>query len=110
MRELITIGLSVFSGIVASTGFWQWVMSRRTNNDATTRLIMGLACIKGQELGFEYIKQGYVTPEELNDLQKYIYVPYVELGGNGVLERLMSEVVKLPIRHAEPFREGTRHE
>lgn len=63
---------------------------------------MGLASIKGQELGFSYIRRGYITADELKDLEKCIY-NYRELGGNGVFERLMEEVLKLPL-YEEPVR------
>ena len=59
---------------------------------------MGLAYNKAIELGITYIQRGYVTNDELEDYRKYLYEPYVELGGNGVVERIMTEVMTLPIR------------
>lgn len=101
--------ITAAASIIASTGFWQWIISKRErasskqdNTDALTSLIMGLASIKGQELGFSYIRRGYITADELKDLEKCIY-NYRELGGNGVFERLMEEVLKLPL-YEEPVR------
>jgi len=108
--ETEAIIITALASVVASSGFWQWIISKREranskqdSTDALTSLIMGLASIKGQELGFSYIRRGYITADELEDLQKYIYDPYRELGGNGVLERLMEEVLKLPL-YEEPVR------
>lgn len=107
--ETVALIITTAASIIASSGFWQWIISKREranskqdNTDALTSLIMGLASIKGQELGFSYIRRGYITADELKDLEKYIY-NYRELGGNGVLERLMEEVLKLPL-YEEPVR------
>lgn len=107
--EIVALIITAAASIIASNGFWQWIISKRErasskqdSTDALTSLIMGLASIKGQELGFSYIRRGYITADELKDLEKYIY-NYRELGGNGVLERLMEEVLKLPL-YEEPVR------
>lgn len=107
--EIVALIITAAASIIAGNGFWQWIISKRErasskqdDTDALTSLIMGLASIKGQELGFSYIRRGYITADELKDLEKYIY-NYRELGGNGVLERLMEEVLKLPL-YEEPVR------
>lgn len=46
----------------------------------------------------EYIKRGWITKDEYEDLRDYLYKPYKELGGNGSAERIMLEVDKLEIR------------
>ena len=45
-----------------------------------------------------YIDRGYVTQDEYENLQVYLYEPYEEMGGNGSARRVMEEVRKLPIR------------
>jgi hypothetical protein len=59
---------------------------------------MGLASDKISYLGMTYILNGSITRDEFEDLRKYLYEPYVELGGNGTAERVMIEVSKLPLR------------
>ena len=49
-------------------------------------------------LGMVYIERGYVTQDEYENLQVYLYEPYEEMGGNGSARRVMEEVRKLPIR------------
>ena len=85
------------------------MMTKNQKRNANTRLIMGLAYIKACELGFSYIDHGCVSRDELEDFTKYLYNPYIELGGNGVLERIMNEIKSLPIidvhkyTHKEPL-------
>ena len=49
-------------------------------------------------LGKRYIKQGYVTVEELEDLDRMHSVYHSELNGNGFLDKLMETVHMLPVR------------
>lgn len=95
--DLALIIVSVITSFVASSGFWAWMSKRSDNKDASVKLIMGLAYDKALELGLKYIDRGYVTRDELEDYRKYLYEPYKELGGNGVVERIMHEVMELPI-------------
>lgn len=42
------------------------------------------------------LDRGYVTIEELEDLDKLMYKPYTAMGGNGVAKELFEEVKQLP--------------
>lgn len=101
MQNIITIILAVF----ASSGFWLFIQTIYTNRkkkrSAEDRLLMGIGFSKISDLGMRYIERGYVTREEYNDLDKYLYQPYVEMGGNGTAERIMEQVKKLPFKEAE---------
>ena len=99
VNNTAAIVVSIIASLLASSGFWAFIMSRNTQKSATVRLIMGLGYSKAIELGIKYIDRGYVTNDELADYRKYLYEPYVELGGNGVVERIMTEVMELPIKH-----------
>ena len=99
VNNTTAIIITIITSLAASSGFWAFVMSRNTQKSATVRLIMGLGYSKAIELGIKYIDRGYVTNDELADYRKYLYEPYVELGGNGVVERIMTEVMELPIKH-----------
>lgn len=48
-------------------------------------------------LGGKYLERGGLTHEEYENLNDYIYQPYVNLGGNGTARRVMDEVNNLPI-------------
>ena len=93
MVAIITAAISV----AASSGFWQFLQHRHDKKDAKTRLLIGLAHDRILFLGMSYIHRGYITKEEYDDLNKYLYEPYREAGGNGSAEKVMSEVDKLPM-------------
>ena len=64
-------------------------------------LLMGLGHDRIFSLAGEYIKRGYITRDEYDNLNNYIYLPYKKRGGNGTGERLMKEVEKLPLHEKE---------
>lgn len=94
------------AGIVfGATGFWtflwQIIDKRNRKHDSLTKLILGLGHEKILELSFKYISRGYITEDEYSDLMKYLYEPYVDLGGDGTVEKIVEgEVKKLPIKKA----------
>lgn len=45
----------------------------------------------------EAIKVGYISDDQLETIAK-IYVPYKNLGGNGLVDKYIAEVNKLPIK------------
>lgn len=52
-------------------------------------------------LGTAYLSRGYITIDEYEDLQKYLFSPYSSFGGNGMAEKVMKEVQELPIQFPE---------
>lgn len=94
--------ITIICAIFASTGFWAFVQAvwqtKTKKKTAESRLIMGLAYSKICYLAKEYIAKGELTKDEYEELNKYLYQPYREMGGNGTCERLMHEVDKLPIK------------
>lgn len=95
MENWLQIVLAVF----ASSGLWtclQMLMNRRS---ARTRMLLGLGHDKIIYLCSKYIDRGWITNDEFEDLYKYLYDPYIKMGGNGTAKRLMAEVDRLPIRN-----------
>ena len=90
--------VTVVCSVVASSGFWALVQNRMNKHDANTRLLIGLAHDRICYLGLKYIKRGYITQDEYENLNDYLYVPYLERGGNGSAQRVMETVKKLPFR------------
>jgi hypothetical protein len=84
------------ASVLASSGFWAFVLKKDTNRNATTRLLMGLAYDKVTNRGMAYIERGWITRDEFEEYQRYFVEPYKALGGNGVAERIYLEVGKLP--------------
>ena len=65
---------------------------------AKTKLLLGLAheCIMNR--GEAYIDRGWVSRQEFEDLNDYLYKPYEALGGDGTAKRVMTQVEALPPR------------
>lgn len=59
---------------------------------------MGLAYDKIVSRGIAFIERGWISKDEYEEYQKYLVEPYKEMGGNGVAERISSEVASLPFR------------
>jgi hypothetical protein len=93
----LQIALTSITTVLASSGFWAYRSSKNHTRDATTRLLMGLAYETITTLGVAYIERGWVTKDEYEELNKYFFTPYKDLGGNGVAERVMNEVSHLPL-------------
>lgn len=99
MSPFLQMAVTVVCAVLASSGFWAWMTSRRDRKDAKTRMILGLGHDRIISLAMDYIERGWISQDEYEDLNKYLYLPYREMGGNGTAERLMTEVKKLPIHH-----------
>ena len=95
-------------GMLASSGLWSVILYKIQRKDKEaqiskedfkhlSKLMLGLGHEKIIELGIKYIERGSVTKDEYEDLIHYLYKPYLELGGNGTVEKIMTEVKKLPI-------------
>lgn len=94
VQTIITIACSV----LASSGFWAYLMKREEKMDVKTRMLIGLGHDRIMYLGMAYINRGYITSDEYENLFVYLYTPYEEMGGNGSAKRIMEEVKKLPIK------------
>ena len=90
---------TVICSVLASSGFWAFIQSRTSHNDARTQLLIGLAHDRIIYLGMSYIERGYITRDEYENLHDYLYSPYTNLGGNGTAKKVMDQVDKLPIRN-----------
>lgn len=91
----------IFSSIFSSVGFWTLInniISRRQEKKSeSSKMLLGLAHDKIRELCLDYISRGSISTDEYENLIKYLYEPYKKLGGNGTAERLVNEVMRLPI-------------
>ena len=87
---------------LTSGGRWALVAKRADKNDAERKMLVGLAHGRIIHLGMVYIERGYVTQDEYENLNDYLYAPYEKMGGNGSAKRVIEEVRRLPIRKGEP--------
>ena len=95
--------LAVILAVFGSTGFWT-VINRlidrheKKKNSPEIQLLLGLAHDRICFLCECYIKRGYTTRDEYENLNDYLFVPYEKCGGNGTAAKFMAEYKKLPIR------------
>ena len=100
MEPWLQVTLTVFSAVLASSGLWAFLSKKSERKDVRTKMLVGLAYDRIIYLGMQYIARGYITKDEYENLYKYLYKPYAEMGGDGAAKRVMKEVEKLPIRES----------
>lgn len=89
----------IITGIIAifaSTGFWAFVQHMLDKKSNRSKIVMGLAYVNIKSSCTKLIDRGWASPEEIEDIDKYLFEPYKAMGGNGMAEMLMDRVRKLP--------------
>lgn len=94
---LINHGVSIVLTALASSGFWLWLQKKTEKKSASSKLLMGMARDRIIMLGQKYIRRGSLSKDEYYDLLHYFYEPYISFGGNGLAEKIMDEVKRLPL-------------
>lgn len=96
--------VTIVVAVLASSGFWALLEYKLRNRkeldkqqEMQTNLLMGLAHDRIVFLALKYVEQGCITHAEYENLSAFLYKPYLALGGNGIVKRLMAEIDKLPI-------------
>lgn len=105
MSTWLPLVLTPLGAIIASSGFWAWMMRKDQTKSAMQRLMMGMAYNHITTEGVNHIKNGWISKDQYEELRKYFYEPYREMGGNGVAERVMNEVTSLPFSSRNPLDE-----
>lgn len=94
--------ISLVVAVIASSGLWTFLTrvydSRKKKLSNSEKISLGVAHDRIMYLGGLYIKRGYISPDEYENLHDFLYIPYRDMGGNGAAERIMREIDKLPIR------------
>ena len=94
----VQIAVPLVVAVLTSSGLWAVVAKRVDKGDAQRKMLVGLAHDRIIHLGMVYVDRGYITQDEYENLNDYLYTPYEKMGGNGSVKRVMEEVRKLPIR------------
>lgn len=105
MEPWVQTALTIICSVVASSGFWAYLQKRSDKNDAKSKMLLGLGHDRIVDLGIKYIERGWITQDEYENLNDYLYKPYEAMGGNGSAAKVMNEVRKLPIHKATYFKE-----
>ena len=92
----------LIAAIFSCTGFWtlvQFLVQKHAEKDSKQgKMLKGLGHDRICCLAEGYLKQGYISREDYENLHDYLYLPYRDLGGDGTAQKLMNEVDRLPIR------------
>lgn len=93
----VQIAVPLVAAVLTSSGLWAVVARRADKGDAERRMLVGLAHDRIVHLGMVYVDRGYITQDEYENLNDYLYAPYEKMGGNGSAKRVMEEVRRLPM-------------
>lgn len=96
MPEWLSIVITATAAILASTGFWSYLEVKDTATSARVNLLKGIGYYALNQSALQKLEEGYITPEQYTEMYRYLYEPYIALGGNGSAERLMELVSRLP--------------
>ena len=100
METWVQMIITIVCSVIASSGFWAFAQNKLDKKDVTKEMLIGLAHDRIMYLGMCYIERGWITQDEYENLNDYLFKPYSKLGGNGTAGRIMKEVDKLPIRRS----------
>lgn len=101
------VSVTVFCAVLASSGLWSIILFRMQKHEREAekkenkgsvecKALKALLHDRIYEGCMNAIGEGSITPDKYNNL-RYMFDPYVELGGNGTAKRLMNAVEKLPL-------------
>ena len=96
-QHTLELIVTVVVTMIGSNGLWAFIQSRSTAKSARDRMILGLGHAEIFRQAEHYIRRNGITTEELEDLNKYLFKPYKEMGGNGTAETIVKKCSELPI-------------
>ena len=73
-------------------------------------MILGLGHDRIISLRETYIDRGWISSDEYENLNTFLFQPYIKMGGNGTAKRLMAIVDNLPTKEVEYTSDGKRIE
>lgn len=98
MEFWMTMIITIFGSVVATSGFWTYIQHRLDRKDVQCEMLIGLGHDRIIYLGMCYIERGWLTQAEYENIRDYLYKPYSKMGGNGTAEKILKQVDSLPIR------------
>ena len=93
----VQIAVPLVAAVLTSSGLWAVIARRADKGAAQRKMLVGLAHDRIVHLGMVCIDRGYITQDEYENLNDYLYAPYEKMGGNGSAKRVMEEVRRLPM-------------
>lgn len=90
--------VTIIVSIIASSGFWTFILAKSNGNKTQDLIIRGIAHTEVINEGKKYLERGWITHEEFDDFMTYLGTPYINLGANGLAKKVISAVQELPIK------------
>ena len=100
-QHTLELIVTVVVTMIGSNGLWAFIQSKSTHKSALEKMILGLGHDAIFRVADHYIRRGGITLDELDDLNKYLFKPYKEMGGNGTAETIMHKCHSLQIITAD---------
>lgn len=101
MHAPMDMVVSIIVAIFGSTGIWSLIQYKIEQKSASRQMILGLGYYELVHACDDYLERGWIELGEFEDLNKYLYMPYKAMGGNGTAEAMMEKVKKLPNKPPE---------
>lgn len=101
MEHFFELLITVMIAVLGSNGLWAYIQSVSKTKTAKDRMLLGLGHAEIFRTAEKYIERDGITTDELEDLEKYLYKPYKEMGGNGTAETIAHKCHSLPIITAD---------
>ena len=96
-QHTLELIVTVVVTVIGSNGLWAFIQSKSTAKSARDRMILGLGHAEIFRVAEKYIHRNGITMTELDDLEKYLYKPYSDMGGNGTAAAIVQKCKELPI-------------
>lgn len=95
--------IAIISGIFGLSNLVMFLIQRhdKRTNSPESKMILGLGHDIIITKGERYIQRGWITRDEYENLNDYLFKPYKEMNGNGTAEKIMKEVEKLPLKEVQ---------
>lgn len=104
LNTTLTMLVTIICTIGGTGGVFAYLQKRADKKDVSKQMLLGIAHDRIIVLALTYInrKNRKISKDEFENIDKYLYKPYLKLGGNGTVTRLMEEVYELQICSSVP--------
>ena len=109
-QHTLELIVTVVAAVIGSNGLWAFIQSKSTAKSARDRMILGLGHAEIFRVAEKYLHRGGITMSELEDLEKYLFKPYSEMGGNGTAAAVVAKCKELPIISEQEAERRDGHE
>lgn len=93
----LTLIVSVIVAIFASTGFWDWLKTKRKKMTPYEQVTMAMGRDRLNFLSKKHLREGFIPEDEFESF-KELGEAYIDAGGNTKVKELYLDAMKLETR------------